>query len=116
MSSYPLKQSEKPRRQIYVLIILETANVPTSQEELGMAKIKLVSTNGLPLQDLAGTRVSDMILIYTSLVKSILEYSCVMFSNLLLYLSDATKNVQKHCPPQIIFPTLSYTEALTVSN
>ena len=55
--------------------------------------------------------VSDMIKVYTCLVKSILEYSGVMFSNLLLYLSDAIKNVQKHCPPQIIFPTLSYTEA-----
>ena len=52
-----------------------------------------------------------MIKVYTCLVKSILEYSGVMFSNLLLYLSDAIKNVQKHCPPQIIFPTLSYTEA-----
>ena len=38
-----------------------------------------------------------------------------MFSNLLLYLSDAIEKMQKRAP-QIVFPTLSYNEALTVSD
>ena len=48
-------------RQIYVMITEETANVPhvtvKCQEELGIAaEIKLVTANGLPLEDSAGTR------------------------------------------------------------
>ena len=38
-----------------------------------------------------------------------------MFSNLLLYLSDAIEKMQKRAL-QIVFPTLSYNEALTVSD
>ena len=38
-----------------------------------------------------------------------------MFSNLLLYLSDAIEKMQKRAL-QIVFPTLSYNEALRVSD
>lgn len=56
-----------------------------------------------------------MILVYISLVRSILEYACIAFSNLLLYLSDAIETVRKRAL-QIIFPMPSYTKALTLSN
>ena len=62
-----------------------------------------------------GVTASDMILVYTSLVRSILQYAYVMFSNLPLYLLDAIEKMQKRAL-QIIFPKLSYNEALTVSD
>ena len=42
-----------------------------------------------------GVPASDMILVYTSLVRSILKYAYVMFSNLPFYLSDAIEKMQK---------------------
>ena len=42
---------------------------------------------------LCGVPASDMILVYTSLVRSILECTCVVFSNLPLYLSDSIEKV-----------------------
>ena len=63
----------------------------------------------------AAVPASDTILVYTSPVRSILQYAYVMFSNLPLYLSDAIEKMQKRAP-QIVFPTLSYNEALTVSD
>ena len=62
-----------------------------------------------------GVTASDMILVYTSLVRSILEYAYAVFSNLPLYLSHAIEKMQ-YCAPQIIFTMLSYAEALTVSD
>ena len=49
-----------------------------------------------------GVPASDMILVYTSLVRSILKYAYVMFSNLPFYLSDAIEKMQKRAL-QIIF-------------
>ena len=62
-----------------------------------------------------GVTASDMILVYTSLVRSIVQYAYVMFSNLPLYLLDAIEKMQKRAL-QIIFPKLSYNGALTVSD
>lgn len=42
-------------------------------------------------------------------------YAYVVFSNLPFYLSDTIEKMLK-CAPQIIFPMLSYTEALTVND
>ena len=56
-----------------------------------------------------GVTASDMILVYTSLVRSILQYAYVMFSNLPLYLLDAIEKMQKRAL-QIIFPKLSYND------
>ena len=42
---------------------------------------------------LCGVPASEMILVYTSLVRSILECTCVVFSNLPLYLSDSIEKV-----------------------
>ena len=43
----------------------------------------------------AAVPASDTILVYTSPVRSILQYAYVMFSNLPLYLSDAIKKIEK---------------------
>ena len=62
-----------------------------------------------------GVPASDIILVHKSLVRSLLENACVVFSNLPLYLSDSIEEVQRRAL-QINLPMLSYTEALTVSN
>jgi hypothetical protein len=57
----------------------------------------------------------DIILIYCSIIRSLLEYACpVWHSGLTTTLSDDIERVQKRCM-RIIYPDLSYTDALSVS-
>ena len=62
-----------------------------------------------------GFSSSDIISVYCSLIRPILEYSCqVWHSGLTLRLSDEIESVQRRCL-RIIFPQLSYADALFVA-
>ena len=65
------------------------------------------------IRQLKKCRVSpvDLVCIYCSLVRSILEYACVVFANLPKYLSHDLERVQKRALA-IIFPFLPYASAL----
>ena len=65
------------------------------------------------IRQLKKCRVSpvDLVCIYCSLVRSILEYACVVFANLPKYLSHDLERVQKRALA-IIFPSLPYASAL----
>lgn len=53
----------------------------------------------------------DSVMVSYSLVRSILEYACVMFAALPQYLSDSLERIQKRVLV-IIFPGSTYSEAL----
>ena len=60
----------------------------------------------------AGVPSNDLTCIYTSLVRSILEYSCVLWSNCIAeYLCGKLEMIQKRTM-RIIFPGYHYNEAL----
>ena len=56
----------------------------------------------------------DRVIAYCSLVRSILEYACVVFAALQRYLSDSLEIIQKGALA-IIFPGSSYSEALNLA-
>ena len=58
-----------------------------------------------------GVSEHDRVIAYCSLVRSILEYACVVFAALQQYLSDSLERIQKGALA-IIFPGSSYSEAL----
>ena len=62
-----------------------------------------------------GVDVADIVVVYCSLVRPILEYASVCFANLPKYLSLDLERVQKRALA-IIFPDLSYKNALEVAN
>ena len=68
------------------------------------------------LRQLRRCRVAahDSVMVYCSLVRSILEYACVMFAALPQYLSDSLERIQKRALP-IIFPGSTYSEALNLA-
>ena len=57
---------------------------------------------------------SDLITVYCSLIRSVIEYTSAVFANLPKYLSDALEGIQKHAL-RIIPLNLHYDEALTLS-
>lgn len=64
----------------------------------------------------AGVPANDLIHVYYALVRSILEYCCVVWSNNIPeYLREKIELVQKRVM-RIVFPGLHYTEALTAAN
>ena len=64
----------------------------------------------------AGLPSSDIIVIYCSIIRSILEYACpVWHCGLTTSQSADIERVQRRCL-KIIFPTLSYREALQISD
>jgi hypothetical protein len=63
----------------------------------------------------SGILPADLIKIYSTLIRSILEYSCEVWSNSLpQYHSDELERLQKRVM-RIIFPGLSYDEALVMA-
>ena len=57
---------------------------------------------------------SDLITVYCSLIRSVIEYASTVFVNLPKYLSNALEGVQKRAL-KIILPNLHYDEALILS-
>ena len=63
----------------------------------------------------AGISDKDIIIVYTSIIRSILEYACpVWHPGLTAKQTKDIERVQKRCL-KLIFPTLSYSEALLLS-
>ena len=58
--------------------------------------------------------ISDLITVYCSLIRSVIEYASAVFANLPKYLSDALEGIQKR-PLRIILPNLHHDEALILS-
>lgn len=57
----------------------------------------------------------EIILIYCSIIRSVLEYTCAVWhSGLTTTLTDDVERVQKRCL-RIIYPNISYEDALAVS-
>jgi hypothetical protein len=62
-----------------------------------------------------GTAQSDIVLIYCAIIRSVLEYACAVWHcGLTAEQSNDLERVQKRCM-RIIYPQLSYSEALFVS-
>ena len=57
---------------------------------------------------------SDLITVYFSLIRSVIEYPSALFANLPKYLSDALEEIQNRVL-RIILPNLHYDEALILS-
>ena len=63
----------------------------------------------------AGISDKDIIIVYTSIIRSILEYACpVWHPGLTAKQTKDIERVQKRCL-KLIYPTLSYSEALLLS-
>ena len=58
---------------------------------------------------------SDLITVYYSLIRSVIESASAVFANLPKYLSDALERIQKRAL-RIILPNLHYDEALILSS
>ena len=65
--------------------------------------LRVLKNFGLPMQDLLA--------VYCSLIRSILEYASIVFANLPQYLSNALENIQKSALG-IIVPSMPYSQAL----
>ena len=61
-----------------------------------------------------GVPTSDLITVYCSLIRSVIEYASAVFANLPKYLSDALEGIQKRSL-RIILLNLHYDEALILS-
>ena len=59
----------------------------------------------------SGVMERDLVLVYSSLIRSVLEYASPVLANLLEYLSLVIEGVQKKAL-EIIFPGLPYRDAL----
>ena len=55
--------------------------------------------------------MQDLLAVYCSLIRSILEYASIVFANLPQYLSNALENIQKSALG-IIVPSMPYSQAL----
>jgi hypothetical protein len=63
---------------------------------------------------IAGISDKDLVLIYISLIRSVLEYAAPVWANLPQYLSDDIESVQRRAL-KIIFPDFDYFQALESS-
>ena len=62
-----------------------------------------------------GVSSPDIVTVYCSLIRPILEYACAVFANLPLYLSDSIESVQRRAL-RIVFPGVQYGDALRMAN
>ena len=62
----------------------------------------------------AGLSKTDLVIIYCSLVRSVVEYAAPAWSNVTIYLSDLIETIQKRAL-RIIYPSLTYEGALVHS-
>ncbi len=64
----------------------------------------------------AGIRQCDLLRVYVSVIRPVLEYACpVWHTSLPMYLSDNIETIQKGCI-RTLFPGHSYDEARSISN
>ena len=61
-----------------------------------------------------GLSMQNLTAVYCSLIRSVLEYTCVVFANLPQYLSNALESIQKRALG-IIGPNACYEQALSIS-
>ena len=61
-----------------------------------------------------GVPTSDLITVYCSLIRSVIECASAVFANLPKYLSDVLEGIKKHAL-RIILSNLRYDEALTLN-
>ena len=59
--------------------------------------------------------MQDLLAVYCSLIRSILEYASIVFANLSQYLSNALENIQKSALG-IIVPSMPYSQALHLTS
>ena len=62
----------------------------------------------------SGVATEDLVLVYCSLIRSVVEYACAAFANLPRYLANALEKVQKRALA-IILPGISYEPALSAT-
>ena len=60
----------------------------------------------------SGIATEDLVLVYGSLIRSVVEYACAEFANLPCYLADTLEKVQRRALA-IILPGISYQVALS---
>ena len=85
---------------------------PTCQQTVGKASKRL---HVLRVLKRGGAPHSDLVRIYSSLIRSVLQYCCpVWYSSLPVHLSDRIERVQKQAL-RIAYPVLWYHEALLTS-
>ena len=63
----------------------------------------------------AGLSITDLVIIYCSFVRSVVEYAAPAWSNVTMYLSDSIETIQKRAL-RIIYPSLTYGDALVHSS
>ena len=63
----------------------------------------------------AGLSKTDLVIIYSSFVRSVVEYAAPAWSNVTMYLSDSIETIQKRSL-RIIYPSLTYEDALVHSS
>ena len=63
----------------------------------------------------AGLSKTDLVIIYCSFVRSVVEYAAPAWSNVTMYLSDSIETIQKRAL-RIIYPSLTYEDALVHSS
>ena len=62
----------------------------------------------------AGVNQDDLVTIYISVVRPVIEYACPVWqTNLPIYLSDNIEMIQKRAVKKAIFPGMSYVDIIT---
>jgi len=83
--------------------------------KLALITFIATSTTGVPCNTAQQYALADIVYIYCSVVRSVLEYACAVWHpGLSNKLSTEIDRVQKRCL-KIIYPNLSYSEALEKS-
>ena len=62
----------------------------------------------------SGVATEDLVLVYCSLIRSVVEYACATFANLPRYLANALEKVQRRALV-IILPGISYELSLSTT-
>lgn len=63
----------------------------------------------------SGVSEKDLVAVYCTLIRSVIEYGCVVFANMTKRLCNALEKIQKRAL-SIIYPAISYDDALATAN
>lgn len=63
----------------------------------------------------SGVSEKDLVAVYCTLIRSVIEYGCVVFVNMTKRLCNALEKIQKRAL-SIIYPAISYDDALATAN